>query len=268
MMRANPLVTEVLGGITRPGKAQLDWLGLLVAQAAVLFLWWPKNGVALTLESQHGPHTLSAIVIAVGVALAYYALRAGAEETMLPGQHGLRDWALATPLAPGRVLRGYLAGQVIQSVHLVALSSPLIFMAFTVSGGEWPALAWCLAAALLQALFYRLCGAITHLTIGQHRSESYFAVRAFLLIVYVPIGWLAPATSHVALTTHALGESAADPLVNQAGLIPLADHTVFLATYAGLTLLAAFVVHRLLLRARGGAPGPGRRAGLGEAAAG
>ncbi|HEX9844498.1 MAG TPA: hypothetical protein VGC20_17190, partial [bacterium] len=179
-MRSNPLVAEVLVGLTRQGKAQLDYFGLLLLQAVVLLLWWPKIGVAQMLQSQHSPHTLAAVVMAVGVTMAYFALRAGAEEIVLPGQHGLRDWALATPLGLGRVLRGYLLGQLVHSLHLLALSSPLLLMAFTVSGGEWAALAWCLAAALIQAMFYRLCGAITHLTIGQHRGESYFAVRAIL----------------------------------------------------------------------------------------
>ena len=137
----------------------------------------------------------------MGVTMAYFALRAGAEEILLPGQHGLRDWALATPLGLGRILRGYVLGQLVHSLHLLALSSPLLLMAFTVSGGEWGALGWCMAAALVQALFYRLCGAITHLTIGQHRAESYFTVRAILLVVYVPVGWFVPQVSHVALAS-------------------------------------------------------------------
>ena len=37
-MRANPLVTEVLVGLTRQGRAQLDYLALLVVQAVTLFL--------------------------------------------------------------------------------------------------------------------------------------------------------------------------------------------------------------------------------------
>ena len=145
--------------------------------------------------------------MAMGITTAYFALRAGAEEIVLPGQHGLRDWALATPLGLGRILRGYVLGQLVHSLHLLALSSPLLLMAFTVSGGEWAALGWCVAAALVQALFYRLCGAITHLTIGQHRTESYFTVRAILVVVYVPVGWLAPFTSHVAFASRVLGES-------------------------------------------------------------
>jgi hypothetical protein len=263
MMRSNPLVTEVLVGLTRHGKAQLDYLGLLLLQAVVLILWWPKSGVAEMLESQHGPHTLAAVVMAVGVAIAYFALRAGAEEIALPGQHGLRDWALATPLGLGRIVRGYLLGQLVHSLHLLALSSPLLLMAFTVSGGEWAALGWCMAAALVQALFYRLCGAITHLTIGQHRAESYFTVRAILLLVYVPVGWLAPLTSHVALTSRALGESVATPPAYAA--VP--DHAVFLAAYAGLSALAALALHRLLARARRGTAGSQDGAGVGQAVA-
>lgn len=260
-MRGNPLVTEVLTGITRAGKAQLDYLGLLVLQAVVLLLWWPKAELAQTLESQHGPHTLAAVVMAVGVTVAYFALRAGAEEVMLPGQHGLRDWALATPLGLRRVLRGYLLGQIVHSLYLLALSAPLLLIAFTVSGGEWAALAWCLAAVLVQAVFYRLCGAITHLAIGQHRGESYFTVRAILLLMYVPVGWLVPFTSHIGFTSRALSESAATR--PEFGSLP--EEWVFLAVYAGLSVLAAIVLYRLLTRARRGMADPEAGARVSEA---
>lgn len=260
-MRSNPLLTEVLAGLARPGKASLDYLGLLVVQAAVLFLWWPKSGVGQVLESQHGPHTLAAVVMAAGATMAYYALRAGAEEILLPGQHGLRDWALATPLGLGRILRGYLLGQLVHSLHLLALSSPLLLMAFTVAAGEWAGLGWCLAAALVQAVFYRLCGAITHLAIGQHRFESYFTARAILLAGYIVVGWLAPFTSHVALTARALGESAGQPS------FAAPDPVAFLALYAGLGMLAAAALHRLLARERRRAAGPHGGAGVGEAVA-
>lgn len=257
-MRSNPLVTEVLAGLTRQGGAQLDYLGLLLLQALVLLVWWPKSGVAQAFESQHGPHTLAAVVIAVGAALAYYALRAGAEEILLPGQHGLRDWARATPLGLGRILRGYVLGQFVHSLHLLALSSPLLLVAFTVSGGEWAALGWCLAAALVQALFYRLCGAITHLTIGQHRDESRVTVRTILVLVYVPVGWLAPLSSHVALTAGALGES----VTAEPAIAALPDHMVFLVAYAAISALAALALHRLLARERRGTPDPRDRAGV------
>jgi hypothetical protein len=261
MMRSNPLVTEVLAGLSRSGKAHLDYLGLLALQAVVLFLWWPKIGVAQMLESQHGPHTLAAVVMAVGVTTAYFALRVGAEEVLLPGQHGLRDWALATPLGVGRVLSGYVLGQLVHSLYLLALSSPLLLMAFTVSGGEWVALGWCLGAVLIQAMFYRLCGAITHLTIGQHRGESYFTVRAILLLIYVPVGWLAPLASHIALTSRLLGESAA----TQPAFAAVRAEAVFLAAYAGLSVLATIALHRLLARAQRGMAGPRDGAAFGKA---
>ena len=260
-MRSNPLVTEVLSGITRGGKAQFTYLGLLVLQALVLFLWWPKISVAQMLESQHGPHALEAVVMAAGVALAYFALRAGTEEAMLPGQHGLRDWALATPLGLARVLGGYVRGQLIHSLYLLALTAPLIMAAYTVSGGELAALGWCLAAALVQALFFRLCGAITHLTIGHHRTESYLTVWAILLLVYIPFGWLVPHASHIALTAGALGEQA----TAQPAVLADASPVAFLAIYAGLSVVAATVLHRLLLRARRGMANPGRDTAVGAA---
>jgi hypothetical protein len=260
-MHSNPLVTEVLDGLTRKGPAQLDHLGLLVLQAAVLFMWWPKGDVTELLASQHSPYTLAAVVMAMGIAMAYIALRAGAEVILLPGQHGLRDWALATPLDLGRILRGYLVGQLVHSLHLLVLSLPLLLMAFTVSGGEWHALGWCVAAALIQALFYRLCGAITHLAMGQHGDESLYTIRTILGVVYLPVGWFAPVTSHLAFTSRALGESMTNQTANVAGLDPVG----FLAIYAGLSALATLAVYLLLLRQRRRKAGPPDHADFGEA---
>jgi hypothetical protein len=263
-MRSNPLVIETLTGLTRGGKAQLDYLPLLLLQAAVLFLWWPGSGVVELLEFQHGPRTLAAVVMAVGFTTAYAALRAGNEEILLPGERGLREWALATPLRPGRILRGYVLGDLLHSAHMLALSSPLLLMAFTISGGEWAALGWCLAATLAQALFYRLCGAITRLTLGRHRGVSFYAVRAILLLVYVPVGLAAPVASHLALTYRALGEDVA----TRPAIAAMPDPVVFLVIYAGLSAAAALAVHRLLARERNGMKDLRDGAGVGEALTG
>jgi hypothetical protein len=245
MMRGNPLVIEVLGGLGRRGTAELHTYVLLVLLVSVLIVWWPKTGLEQVLESQQAPNTLTAVVIALGIAMAWLALLCGAEEIMLRGQHGLRDWALATPVRPGRILRGYLLGHTLGSVHFLVLSIPVLLTAFTISGGEWAALGWCVVAALVQAVFYRLCGAITHLTIGQHRAESRFAVRAILVLVYVPVGVLAPVTSHVAFTARVLGEHQ-----GWTGFAAVPDNVGFFAAYAGLAMVAAFALHRLLARER------------------
>ena len=260
-MRGNPLVTEALVGVTRTGSVQLDHLGLLLLQAAVLLVLWPKGDVTELLTSEHSPYALAGVIMAMGMAMAYVALRAGAEIILLPGQHGLRDWALATPLGLGHIVRGYVVGQLVHSVYLVALSSPLLLMAFTVSGGEWTALGWCVAAALVQALFYRLCGALAHLLLGQHRTETVYAIRTIVAVIYVPIGWLAPVTSHLALSYRALATTMTAP----SAVEDMPDPVTFLAIYAGLSVLAGVAVYRLLLRERRRLAEPPDRAGLGEA---
>jgi hypothetical protein len=252
MMRGNPLVIEVLAGLGRRGAAEHHAFGLLVLLVAVLIVWWPKTGLEQVLESQQAPNTLTAVVIALGIAMSYLALLCGAEEIMLRGQHGLRDWALATPLRPGRILRGYVLGHTLYSVRCLALSLPVLLTAFTISGGEWAALGWCVAAALIQAVFYRLCGAITHLMIGQHRAESRFAVRAILVLVYVPVGLAAPVTSHVAFTSRVLGEDMGSGMA----LAAAPDNVAFLAAYAVLGMIAALALYWLLSRERRGMAAP------------
>ena len=255
-MRINPLLREMLVGVTRQGRAQLDYLALLGVQALVVVMWWPKDGVAQMLESQSGPNTLTALVMVLGATTAYHALRAGAEEFLLPGQHGLRDWALATPLRLGRIVHGYLLAQLFHVAYLLALSSPLVLTAFTLSGGAWPALALCMAATLVQAMFYALGGAVMQLAIGHHRDECHFFVRALLVVVYVLVGWLVPITSHVTFTSRALG----DGVQESAAISGVPDPWAFMALYAGLSMLMALAVYLLLMRSRA------RRAGSRDAA--
>jgi hypothetical protein len=143
----------------------------------------------------------------------------------------------------------------------LVLSTPLLLTAFTVSGGEWVALGWCVAAALVQAMFYRLSGAITHLTIGQDAAGSLFIVRTIVVLVYVPVGWFAPATSHLAFTYHTLAET----IPSQPAGAAAPDPAVFLGIYAALGMLAALVVYMLLLRERRRTSDPRHRAGFEEA---
>ena len=223
----------------------------------MLFLWWPKHGVTQMLDSQHGPDTLMAVVIAIGLSMAYHSVRAGAEEFLLPGQRPLDDWILARSVGLGAVLLRYVAGQLAHGLHMLLISSPLVAVAFTVSGGEWGAVAWCIAAALVQALFYRLSGAIVHLALGAHPGERHFVVRTLVFVVYAVIGWLAPVTSHVAFTARLLGEGA--PVPPAFAAVP--DHWAFMAIYAGSSVLTAFALYLLLRRRRRMA----RRSDLGEA---
>ncbi len=251
-MRSNPLVVEVLAGIPRPSRAQLEYLALLGMQAFVVIVWWPRESVMQMLESQSGPDTLAAVVMAVGVTTAYYALRTGAGELLLPGQHGLRDWALATPLGLSRIVSGFVLSQLVHIVYLLTLSAPLVLTAFTLSGGEWDALGLCAGATLVQALFYALAGAVVHLAIGHHVDECRFFVRALLIVVYVLVGWLAPFTSQVAFTSRVLGDGAHA----QTALSGVPDPWAFMALYVGLSMVLTLAVYRLLMRSRARRAGP------------
>ena len=109
MIRPNPLVHEVLSGLSVADRTHSIHLGHLTVQGLVLFLWWPpRNDLYHVLATANPPDTLLAVMIALGVTHAWYSLRAGVEEILLPGQHPLGEWALASPLSLARILRGYL----------------------------------------------------------------------------------------------------------------------------------------------------------------
>ena len=204
MSRTNPLIADVLRGYTRPGPAHSAYFNSLMLQAVVLLVWWPQRSIPAALASERGPATLLAVTIAAGIAISYQALRSGAEELFLPGQHPLREWALATPLTLGRILRGYVAGHLIQTAYWVALSSPLLLAAFTVSGGEWPALIWSVLAIATQGLFFRLAAAVVYTAMGHYGTATFVAVRFLLAAVYILPAAFLPSMSHLALSSRLL----------------------------------------------------------------
>ena len=245
MSRLNPLVHEALLGLGEPGRAHFVHLGYLALQGLVLFLWWPpRNDLYHVLATGNPPDTLLAVVLALGVTLSYYSLRAGAEELTLPGQHPLGEWALASRLPLVRILRGYVAGQILQSGHALLLSSPLLLAAFAVGGGAWPALLASLGVLLVQALFYRLSGALVYLVLGHRRTLALVSVRAVLLLGYALPPFVLPAASHV-MVSHRLFNR---PAPAQSVTVP--EPLLFVLVYAALSSLLMLALLFLFSRHR------------------
>ena len=243
MSRLNPLVHEALLGLGEPGRAHFVHLGYLALQGLVLFLWWPpRNDLYHVLATGNPPDTLLAVVIALGVTLSYYSLRAGAEERMLPGQHSLGEWALASRLPLARILRGYVAGQILQSGHALLLSSPLVLAAFAVGGGAWSALLASLGVLLVQALFYRLAGALVYLVLGHRRALALVSVRAVLLVGYALPPFVLPAASHVMVSYRLFNHSA--PAESVTVPEPLLSVLIYAALCALLALALLFLFSR------------------------
>ena len=244
MMR-NPLVAEAVRGIAASGPAHFSYFGYLTLQAAVLFLLWPKSDLYHVLATGKAPQTLVAVVITVGATLAYYSLRAGAEEILLPDQHPLGEWVLATRLGLGQIVRGYIGGHLLQTGHALVLSSPLLLAAFAVAGGTWSALAWSLATILVQATFYRLVGILVYLAIGEQRALTLLSVRALLLLGYAVSVAVLPVASHL-VVSYRLLNARPIPLSHPA----ITDQLGFVLIYAGLAALLTVVLYALLSRHR------------------
>ena len=253
MIRLNPLVQEAVLGLGEPGRAHFVQLGHLGLQGLVLFLWWPpRNDLYHVLATGNPPDPLLAVVIAVGVTLAWYSLRAGAEEILLPGQHPLGEWALGSPLPLARILRGYLGAQLLQSLHAAYLSTPLLLAAFAVGGGTWPVLLSGIAAALVQALFYRLAGALLYLVLGHRRTLNLIALRAALILGYAVPPFVLPAASHIMVSLHLFSPSRPA----EAATIP-EPAALFVLIYSGLSAFLALVLYLVLARHRRAATAAG-----------
>jgi hypothetical protein len=236
-----------IAGLLGHGQAQLDYLMYLFMQAVVVFVWWPKNSLREVLTAGNAPDTLLAAVIAAGFASAWFSARAGAQELLAPRQRGLHDWAAHTPVAPARLLGADLAAQVLHTLHLLALSAPLLLMAFAVSGGDPGALAWCVCAIVFQALFYRLAAACVCLFIGPQRAMTTVLVRAIVIAGYLLTALFVPAASHLVLAWR---------LLDQAPQVPHAEAALlFMLVYGALAaLLAVLLIARIARLRRDGTP--------------
>jgi hypothetical protein len=244
MIRVNPLFVETLRGLATVGRVHLDYLNYLLLQALVVFFWWPKSTMIQLLENQDAPNTLLALIVALGVSLAYYNLRAGGEEILLPGQHPLREWALATPLSIGRILSGYLYGHAVQMLHALALSSPLLLMAWLVSANTAHELVWSLLGVVLLATFYRLLGALMYLMFGHYEMLMFISLRGVLVVSYLLGAMLLPLVSHLVMASRWLKGDAA--MLHLQG---------FLAVYGALSLLLIGGLYWVLTRQRRGMDG-------------
>ena len=245
MKRLNPLLHETLLGLGEPGRAHFVHLGHLALQGLVLFLWWPpRNDLYHVLATANPPDTLLAVIIALGVTLSWYSLRAGAEEFMLPGQHPLGEWALASRLPLAQILRGYIAGHLLQSVHALLLSSPLLLAAFAVGGGAWSVLFASVGVLLVQALFYRLSGALIYLVLGHRRTLALVSVRAVLLLGYALPPFVLPAASHIMVSYRLFNPS--DP--PEAVSVP--EPLLFVLFYTAFSSLVALALLLLFSRHR------------------
>lgn len=255
MSPVNPVLTGIWRGLLVPdaGAAHRAYFGCLVLQAAALVIWWPKSSLTDALATEQGPQPLLAVIVALGLTTAYYSMRAGAEEFLLPGQQSLREWVISTPLTIGRILRGSVLGQLLHTFWLLTFSLPLICVAFAVSGGEWEALALSLGTVVAQAMVFWLLGAVIYLRMGQHGDATFFTIRALLAVVYALTAWRVPAASHVMVSidnlgtgTYAVGDVAALPVLR-----------VFILVHA-VTIVALASVHYAQLR-RYRQSGPGMK---------
>ncbi len=246
-MRANPLVAEAARGLVAAGNPQASVLSALLLPAIVLLLWWPKSELIVVLQSDNAPDTLLAVLIALGISSAWHAVRDGAEEILLPGQHGLQEWVLAAELSVLRALIGSLLGYLLRLFQLLVFAAPLVLMSFAVSGGEWSALGLCLLAVVLQAIVYRALATLVYLRIGHHATATFLVVRALLPVGYLVSALVSPSLSHPALSAQLMDGGYSLRLSADAP-----DVLLFALGYLSVSLLAAAAIHRTLARARRG----------------
>lgn len=202
-MPSNVLITETLRGLNFSGRPHRDYLLCLAVQAVAVLMWWPKPGNLATDTSL----TLFAALIATGVTLAYHNARLGAEELSFPQQQSLREWLLLTAVPVRRLLWGYLVSHVLQSVHWLLLSAPILVIAWSVSGIGWHGFAFGVFSLVVLASVYRLAGACLYLAWGHHKTLTHYGVRGIVLVSYVLLGFAIPASSHWRLTNELLSLS-------------------------------------------------------------
>ena len=198
MSPANPLLVEAWRGLSGSAEASRGQLGWLLLQAAVLMLAWPWRSMQAVLLDDQPPRALLAVVVALGVCVSLAGVRAGAQAAPLPGEHPLQAWVASTPLALGRILRGWLAGQVLRLLHMLLLSAPLLLAAFAVSAADAAALGTLLLATALAGLFYRLCGAVVHLLAAGREQGGLVALYGLVFATWALAALFLPAMVRIA----------------------------------------------------------------------
>ena len=247
-------IGQAARGVATASPAHLEYLKHLLVQALVVFAWWPKDGLLEVLGSGEVPDTLRAAVLIAGFMIAWWSARAGAEEFLFPGQGALLAAPAPDAASPAQQVLALVVSQLVHALHLLALSSPLVAMAFGVSAGEWRALALSVAAILFLAVFYRLLGAVVLSWMGPQGVMTFLTVRILVVLTYGLALAVVPAASHLVLASRALAPGGM-PLP---GLGPVPGPLAFGALYTlGCALLGLVLARRLAaLRAPGVRAGP------------
>ncbi len=179
-------------------------IGVVALEAVVVLLWWPKRSLAWSLAHQSSPDALLALVLALGAALAWLAIRAGAGELGEQGgacPRGAPGDAGSPTRAPRAMMRATGArlgeealGQGVLAGWLLVLSAPLLVAAGSVSGVAPAALAWSIACVCVASLPYRMLGLLLARLVGSPGQDLWIGVRVGLGGFYLATAFLGPAS--------------------------------------------------------------------------
>lgn len=208
MRRSRPLVVETLRGLASVGTWQSGWLAMLLIVAGTLLLWWPKQELPRALANGDGPDTLSAVLVALGLVMAYQAMRAGAEEIRFVEQPSLREWVVATPLPVKRIVGEHVLAQLVQVACMQLLALPLILPAMGIAGAPWGALVAIMAALAVHTLAWVLLAGWAYLMVGHRAVEMFIALRVGLGVIVALAALFAPQVSAVMIPVAVLQDPA------------------------------------------------------------
>ena len=206
-MFGNVIFIEALRGLSSAGRPQRDYLICLAIQGLAVLIWWPSPG------SMAGgtPVTLFVVLITLAVTLAYHNVRIGAEEATFTKQQSLREWLFSTRVPVRNIVLGYVAGHCLQLSFWLILSAPLLLLAWSVNGSSWYSLFYSLLIIVVLVTVYRLAAACIYLGLGHYKTVTYYGIRALLIILYIILGIVFPASSHWLLTDQLLDSSWSNP---------------------------------------------------------
>ena len=239
-MRVHPLITEAGRVIAGGATLKEAYFAMLVTQAVVLVLWWPKLTLVEALVSASAPVTLTALFIAIGVTLAYQALRVGVEEVAMAERQSMREWVIGARLPVVPLLLGWLGAQLLHATHWLLLAAPFIAIAAPLSGSPWLPVAWCCAALLVHTLCWNAIGALSYLHFGHHAMLTYLGARCVLASVYLVTALWVPSMSAVQLPYRLF----------EKGLAPAALAIDFIAGHVAVLLVLLILLGSQLQRLR------------------
>ncbi len=217
------------------------------AVAIALLISWPQGALESVYRGAGVAETFSVVSITFLLLLLYFGGRFGAEDYSPETLANLREYAVLTPASVPSLVAGKTIFAIVHTLFLLALGSPFLLAASSVSGAPAGAFGRAFMVTAAATMASRMYGLLLLGIFGQRRllrSAAFYAgLAASLVVSWLFLPAINPVSVLLAISATSARSAALRVGLSPAALLALADSALALA-FATLTAL-------VLLLARG-----------------